>query len=77
MQATLAEQHEFLQITLHSIGDGVVTTDPHGRVTYLNPVAERLTGWLIAEARGRPLDDVFDARNDQRAHTLRIPSSGV
>ncbi|MCX4175478.1 MULTISPECIES: EAL domain-containing protein [Paraburkholderia] len=69
MQATLAEQHEFLQITLHSIGDGVVTTDPHGRVTYLNPVAERLTGWLIAQARGLPLDDVFDARNEStRVH---------
>jgi diguanylate cyclase (GGDEF)-like protein/PAS domain S-box-containing protein len=63
MQATLAEQHEFLQVTLHSIGDGVVTTDPDGRVTYLNPVAERLTGWTVAEARSLDLEDVFDARN--------------
>ncbi|NPT56839.1 EAL domain-containing protein [Paraburkholderia elongata] len=64
MQATLAEQHEFLQVTLHSIGDGVVTTDPDGRVTYLNPVAERLTGWSMAQARGLDLEDVFDARNE-------------
>ncbi|MGF7000521.1 EAL domain-containing protein [Paraburkholderia sp. GAS32] len=64
MQATLAEQHEFLQVTLHSIGDGVVTTDRNGFVTYLNPVAERLTGWSIALARGRYLKDVFDARKE-------------
>ncbi|MFP3564962.1 EAL domain-containing protein [Paraburkholderia sp. SIMBA_030] len=69
MQATLAEQHEFLQVTLHSIDDGVVTTDPDGRVTYLNPAAERLTGWPVAQARGRDLKDVFDARNEStRVH---------
>ncbi|WP_158515324.1 EAL domain-containing protein [Paraburkholderia phytofirmans] len=75
MQATLAEQHEFLRITLHSIGDGVVTTDPDGRVTYLNPVAERLTGWLVAEARGLDLEDVFDARNESTR--VRAPSPAM
>ena len=70
MQATLAEQHEFLQVTLHSIGDGVITTDPDSRVTYLNPVAERLTGWSIDQARGLDLRAVFDARNESTyAHT--------
>ena len=73
MQATLAEQHEFWQVTLHSIGDGVVTTDPHGRVTYLNPVAERLTGWSFAQAHGSDLEDVFDARYEStREHAPNL-----
>jgi diguanylate cyclase len=45
---------------LDSIGDGVIRTDAHGRVDYLNPVAERLTGWTSGEARGRPSKDVFN-----------------
>jgi len=52
-------QGELLRVTLASIGDAVVTTDVEARVTYLNAVAERLTGWTHADARGRPLDEVF------------------
>ncbi|WP_394790246.1 EAL domain-containing protein [Rhodoferax sp.] len=55
----LAEQHEMLRVTLQSIGDAVITTDAGGRVVWLNPVAEGLTGWLSAEAAGRPLPQVF------------------
>jgi len=47
------------RITLESIGDGVVTTDAEGRVVYLNPVAEELTGWKLNEARQRPLAEIF------------------
>jgi diguanylate cyclase (GGDEF)-like protein/PAS domain S-box-containing protein len=57
-QALLAEQ-ERAQVTLASIGDGVVRTDADGRVDYLNPVAEQLTGFTSAEARGRPLTDIY------------------
>jgi diguanylate cyclase (GGDEF)-like protein/PAS domain S-box-containing protein len=46
-------------ITLDSIGDGVLSTDVSGHVTYINPVAERMTGWLRAEAHGRPFTEVF------------------
>lgn len=46
-------------VTLHSIGDGVITTDKEQFVDYLNPVAERLTGWTLDEARGRPLSEVM------------------
>ncbi|NML17218.1 EAL domain-containing protein [Azohydromonas caseinilytica] len=57
--AELAEQHERLRVTLDSIGDAVITTDAAARVTWLNPVAERLTGWPAARARGRALAEVF------------------
>jgi diguanylate cyclase (GGDEF)-like protein/PAS domain S-box-containing protein len=59
LAADLAQQHELLRVTLESIGDAVITTDAEGRVRWLNPVAERMTGWLTAEALGRPLDQVF------------------
>ncbi len=50
---------EMAEVTLHSIGDAVITTDRHGRVTYLNPVAENLTGWSQTEAVGRFIGEVF------------------
>ncbi|MGQ7935419.1 EAL domain-containing protein [Paraburkholderia sp. D1E] len=65
MQSTLAKQHQLLRVTLHSIADGVVTTDEEGRVTYLNPAAERLTGWSIEHTDRLRLKDVFDARNER------------
>ncbi|HYH40886.1 MAG TPA: EAL domain-containing protein, partial [Burkholderiales bacterium] len=54
--------------TLHSIGDGVITTDAEGRVEYLNPVAEQYTGWTTAEARGRPLSEIYRV-SDERTGT--------
>jgi len=52
-------------VTLASIGDGVVATDDRARVTYLNPVAEALTGWPKAEAIGLPLAEVFHIINEE------------
>jgi len=57
-ETSLAEQ-ERAQITLNSIGDAILSTDISGNVTYLNLVAERLTGWCKEEASGRPLMEVF------------------
>ncbi len=60
------EQREWLQVTLASIGDGVIATDAAGRVRFLNPAAQRLTGWRAEEAAGRPVDQLlplFDERN--------------
>ncbi len=48
-----------LEITLNAIGDAVLATDDQGRVTRVNPVAERLTGWAESEAIGRPVEEVF------------------
>jgi len=55
----LFEEKERAQVTLNSIGDAVVSTNFWGRVTYLNIVAERMTGWSQAQASGRAVDDVF------------------
>ncbi|MGI5882190.1 MAG: PAS domain S-box protein [Dethiobacteria bacterium] len=56
---TLKASEENLAVTLHSIGDGVIATDEHGRITRLNPRAEKLTGWPEGEAQGLPLEEVF------------------
>lgn len=52
-----------LAATLRSIGDAVITADLEGRVTFLNPVAEHLTGWPLADAVGRPAEEVFSIFN--------------
>lgn len=55
----LAEQHELLHVTLQSIGDAVITTNAQSEVTWLNPSAERMTGWPSAAAQGKPVAQVF------------------
>jgi PAS domain S-box-containing protein len=60
----LQEQREWFAVTLASIGDAVITTDTQGLVTFLNPVAESMTGWTSEEARGRPLEQVFHIINE-------------
>lgn len=58
-EADLYLEKELAQVTLEAIGDGVITTDTNGWIEYLNPVAEQLTSWTVAEARGRALSEVF------------------
>ncbi|MFH1493782.1 MAG: EAL domain-containing protein [Pseudomonadota bacterium] len=55
---SLFKQKELAEVTLHSIGDAVITTDSTARVEYLNPVAEQLTGWKTQDAYGLPLAEV-------------------
>jgi PAS domain S-box-containing protein len=64
-EESLREERELFRTTLASIGDGVITTDIDRRVTFLNPVAEKLTGWTKEEACGKPLEDVFRTMNEQ------------
>jgi diguanylate cyclase (GGDEF)-like protein/PAS domain S-box-containing protein len=61
----LFREKELLKITLHSIGDGVVTTDVEERITGLNAVAEEITGWTIGEVRNKKFSDVFQMQNDE------------
>lgn len=68
--AALVLERERLRATLTSIGDAVVTTDTHGRVASLNPVAERLTGWSDAEAAGQPLIDVCHIVDESTEKTI-------
>jgi PAS domain S-box-containing protein len=72
-QARAASRSEVLRVTLASIGDGVITTDLGGRVTYLNAVAEALTGWRDGEARGRPLGDVFRILHEETRVPVETP----
>jgi PAS domain S-box-containing protein len=69
------EQRETLQVTLRSIGDAVITTDTRGRVTYLNTVAESLTGWPPQEAIGQPLDAVFRIVNEDSRQPVESPAT--
>ena len=75
LHTELAEQHELLRVTLQSIGDAVITTDAHGRVTWLNPVAERMTGWRNDDARGCAIEQVFRVFHEQTREPARNPVS--
>ena len=66
---SLFEEEERAQVTLHSIGDAVITTDAKGAVQYLNPVAESLLGSTLAALRGRPLGAVFQAADEHDRYT--------
>jgi PAS domain S-box-containing protein len=57
--ASLRQSEQWFRVTLSSIGDGVIATDDQGRVSFLNPIAERLTGTSLEEARGKKIGDVF------------------
>jgi diguanylate cyclase (GGDEF)-like protein/PAS domain S-box-containing protein len=59
MEEALFAEKERAQVTLNCIGDAVVCTDVSGAITFLNPVAETMTGWALTEAVGRPMAEVF------------------
>ncbi|MEN7344373.1 MAG: PAS domain S-box protein, partial [Pseudomonadota bacterium] len=72
-EEALFREKESAQITLQSIGDGVITTDENNIVEYVNPVAEELTGWKVDDATGRPLDEVFRAFHEETCEPLENP----
>lgn len=77
LMVQLHHEKELADVTLHSIGDAVITCDPAALVTYLNPVAEALTGWVNAEAQGRPLSEVFDIYSELTGQVAANPVSQV
>lgn len=76
-QTTLAANEKRLTITLHAIGDGLITTDAHGSVSLMNPAAERFTGWLSSEALGHPIGDIFNIENLLTGEPAEIPVQRV
>lgn len=73
----LRQQREWLRVTLASIGDAVIATNAEGRVAFLNPVAESLTGWKAEEASGQPIESVFRIVNEQTGRALEEPVARV
>jgi diguanylate cyclase (GGDEF)-like protein/PAS domain S-box-containing protein len=71
-QAVFAEK-ERAQVTLQAIGDAVISTDAAGLVEYLNPIAERLTGWSAGEAHGRDVDTILTLLDDGKREPLASP----
>ena len=59
----LSEEKERLNIMLQSIGDAVIATDINANITFMNPIAEKMTGWLQRKAKGRHIEDVMDLRD--------------
>lgn len=77
MEKRVRESEQQLTTTLKCIGDAVITTDSRGVVTFMNFVAESLTGWSHQEAVGRPLDDVFIITNGKTGGEARNPAARV
>jgi len=69
----LQKSEEALSITLNSIGDGVISTDMHGLVNNMNPVAEQLCGWKLSDAKSRPLTQVFNIINSDTRLPVENP----
>lgn len=76
VEAELAAEKERLSVTLQSIGDGVISTDAQGKVTFMNLAAERMTGWESAEAVGYPVDDVFAIVSEANGGSAPGPVKG-
>jgi PAS domain S-box-containing protein len=74
---TIAEQREWFETTLESIGDAVIATDAQGRVAFMNPIAEHLTSWRLDDARGRDCTEVFNIVNEDSRRTVESPVTRV
>ena len=72
-EEALFREKESAQITLQSIGDGVITTDATCQTEYVNPVAEELTGWKVDDASGRPIDEIFRGFHEETCEPLENP----
>jgi diguanylate cyclase (GGDEF)-like protein/PAS domain S-box-containing protein len=72
-EEALFREKESAQITLQSIGDGVITTDATSMIDYINPVAEQLTGWRLEDAMGKPVEEIFRAFHEETCEPLENP----
>lgn len=74
-EEALFREKQNAQITLQSIGDGVITTDSDCRIEYLNPVAQELTGWSMEDAAGRGVDEIFRSFHEETCEPMENPLS--
>ncbi|GLR13659.1 hypothetical protein GCM10007907_24490 [Chitinimonas prasina] len=72
-EISLYDEKERIRVTLSSIGDAVLATDAHGNVTFLNPIAEDMTGWLTDEAVGQPIETVMPLFDSISGHETTNP----
>ncbi|HVN25447.1 MAG TPA: HD domain-containing phosphohydrolase [Syntrophorhabdales bacterium] len=77
MQKRLKESERWFGTTLRSIGDAVIATNTQGRITFMNPVAEVLTGWKLPEALDKDLSEVFSVRDEDGCILLKNPVAKV
>jgi len=77
VQNELRDNKEKLHATLFSVGDGVISVDRMSRIQFLNPVAEKLTGWALEEAYNQPMDDVFHIINEYTREPVESPVNTV
>jgi PAS domain S-box-containing protein len=77
VQAALVESEKWLSTTLGSIGDAVIATDMNGAITFMNSVAQSLTGWNVEEAQGKTMDLVFDIVNKDTRRPVENPVKKV
>jgi len=77
METKLKQSEAWLSTTLRSIGDAVIATDTKAYVTFMNPVAESLTGWNQEDAAGKPLSEVFNIINEQTRENVENPVAKV
>ena len=73
----IMRQKDLIGVTLASIGDAVIVTDPAGQITFINPVAQALTGWSETEAAGQPCGKVFHIINEESREPVESPVDKV
>jgi diguanylate cyclase (GGDEF)-like protein/PAS domain S-box-containing protein len=73
IERELHEQKDRLHVTLYSIGEGVITTDNSGRIDFMNPVAEQLTGWSLSQVRGKPVEQAFHVVHAESGNRVENP----
>ena len=76
-EETAKEARDLLQTTISSIGDGVITAGQEGKVIFLNPIAQSLTGWSQADAVDRPLQEVFNIRDEDTGSVAGNPVRNI
>lgn len=77
LESLISEERNLFKTTLHSIGDGVISTDVKGKVDIMNAVAEKLTGWTNLEAKGQPFQNVFNIINEYTRNSCENPADKV